>query len=350
MKLSDFKFDLPERLIAQHPADPRDSARLLHVPPAGNFGDLGVRNLPDLLQPGDVLVVNDTRVIPARLTGRRAGPKSEAKVEVTLHKHAGPGRWIAFARPARRLKPGDTITFATDFVATVEHRNGGEVTLAFAGDDIYVAQGLAAHGVMPLPPYIKRPADGESADRENYQTLFAARDGAVAAPTASLHFTPALVEAIRARGVDIVQVTLHVGAGTFLPVKVEDLSQHVMHSEWGEVSAAAAARINACKGRVVAAGTTALRLIESAAAEDGRLAAWTGDTDLFILPGYRFRRIEALLTNFHLPGSTLFMLVSAFAGVERMRNAYAHAITQEYRFFSYGDASFLERAVRAAAD
>ena len=350
MKLSDFQFDLPERLIAQHPADPRDSARLLHVPPAGNFGDLGVRNLPDLLQPGDVLVVNDTRVIPARLTGRRAGPENGAKVEVTLHKHAGPGRWIAFARPARRLKPGDTITFAADFAATVEHRDGGEVTLAFTGDDIYVAQGLAAHGVMPLPPYIKRPTGSETADRDSYQTVFAARDGAVAAPTASLHFTPALVEAIRARGVDIVQVTLHVGAGTFLPVKVEDLSQHVMHSEWGEVSAAAAARINACTGRVVAAGTTALRLIESAAAANGRLAAWTGDTDLFILPGYRFRRIEALLTNFHLPGSTLFMLVSAFAGVERMRNAYAHAITQEYRFFSYGDASFLERADRAAAN
>ena len=345
MNLSDFDFDLPERLIAQHPADPRDSARLLHVPPGdASFGDLGVRNLPTLLQPGDVLVVNDTRVIPARLTGKRG----EAKVEVTLHKQLGPGenraaRWAAFARPARRLNPGDEVHFAGDLAATVEHRDGGEVTLRFQGDDAYLAAGLAKHGVMPLPPYIKRPAEGEAEDRDDYQTVFAARDGAVAAPTASLHFTPRLVEAIRARGVEIVAVTLHVGAGTFLPVKVEDLSQHVMHSEWGQVSAEAAERINVCRGRVVAAGTTALRLIESAAAEDGSLAAWTGDTDLFITPGYRFKRIDALLTNFHLPKSTLFMLVSAFAGYERMRAAYAHAVAKEYRFFSYGDASFLER-------
>lgn len=345
MNLSDFDFDLPERLIAQHPADPRDSARLLHVPPSdASFGDLGVRDLPSLLRPGDVLVVNDTRVIPARLTGKRG----EAKVEVTLHKQLGPGenraaRWAAFARPARRLKPGDGMHFAGDLAATVEHRDGGEVTLRFHGDDAYLAAGLEKYGVMPLPPYIKRPAEGEAEDRDDYQTVFAARDGAVAAPTASLHFTPRLVEAIRARGVEIVAVTLHVGAGTFLPVKVEDLSQHVMHSEWGQVSAEAAERINAAQGRVVAAGTTALRLIESAAAEDGSLAAWTGDTDLFITPGYRFKRIQALLTNFHLPKSTLFMLVSAFAGHERMRAAYAHAVAEEYRFFSYGDASFLER-------
>jgi S-adenosylmethionine:tRNA ribosyltransferase-isomerase len=338
MKLSDFQFDLPEQLIAQTPADPRDSARLLHVPAAGDFHDRGVRDLPALLQPGDVLVVNDTRVIPARLTGKRG----EAKVEITLHKQLGPSRWATFARPARRLRPGETVVFADDFSATVESRDGGEVALAFDGDDAYVARGLAAYGVMPLPPYIKRPAEGQAEDRDSYQTVFAARDGAVAAPTASLHFTPALVEAIRARGVEIVHVTLHVGAGTFLPVKVEDLSQHVMHSEWGEVSAEAAARINACQGRVVAAGTTALRLIESAAADDGTLAAWAGDTALFITPSYRFKRIEALLTNFHLPGSTLFMLVSAFAGIERMRAAYDHAIAAEYRFFSYGDASFLE--------
>lgn len=345
MKLSDFDFDLPERLIAQHPAEPRDSARLLHVPAAGApFADLGVRDLPGLLQPGDVLVVNDTRVIPARLTGRRISPQGEAKVEVTLHKQLGPSRWAAFARPARRLKPGDPVVFAEDFSATVESRDAGEVVLAFNGDDAYLAAGLEKYGVMPLPPYIKRPAEGQAQDRESYQTLFAARDGAVAAPTASLHFTPELVAAIRARGVEIVAVTLHVGAGTFLPVKVEDLSEHVMHNEWGQVSAEAAARINACRGRVVAAGTTALRLIESAAADDGSLAEWTGDTDLFITPGYRFKRIGALLTNFHLPCSTLFMLVSAFAGYERMRAAYAHAIDREYRFFSYGDASFLERA------
>ncbi len=350
MNLSDFDFDLPERLIAQHPADPRDAARLLHVP-AGDapFSDPSVSDLPALLQPGDVLVVNDTRVIPARLTGKRG----EAKVEVTLHKQLGPGedravRWAAFAWPARRLKPGDEVRFASDttddLAATVEHRDGGEVTLRFHGDDAYLAAGLEKHGVMPLPPYIKRPAAGEAEDRDSYQTLFAQRDGAVAAPTASLHFTPRLVEAIRARGVEIVAVTLHVGAGTFLPVKVEDLSEHVMHKEWGQVSAEAAERINACQGRVVAAGTTALRLIESAAADDGRLAEWTGDTDLFITPGYRFKRIEALLTNFHLPKSTLFMLVSAFAGYERMRAAYAHAVAEEYRFFSYGDASFLERS------
>lgn len=341
MKLSDFDFDLPEHLIAQHPAEPRDSARLLHVPAGGApFADLGVSDLPSLLHPGDVLVVNDTRVIPARLTGHRG----EARVEVTLHKHLGPSRWAAFARPARRLRPGETVVFAEDFTATVESRDGGEVVLAFDGDDTYLAAGLEKHGVMPLPPYIKRPAAGEAADRHDYQTVFAAREGAVAAPTASLHFTPRLVQAIRARGVEIATVTLHVGAGTFLPVKVEDLSQHKMHSEWGEVSAAAAERIAARKGRVVAAGTTALRLLESAAADDGTLAAWAGDTDLFILPGYRFKLVDALLTNFHLPCSTLFMLVSAFAGYERMRAAYAHAIEREYRFFSYGDASFLERA------
>ena len=341
MKLSDFDFDLPEHLIAQQPASPRDSARLLHVPVGdAPFGDLGVTDLPSLLQPGDVLVVNDTRVIPARLSGKCG----EAKVEVTLHKNLGPSRWAAFARPARRLRPGDEVQFGDDFAASVEHRDGGKVVLRFLGDEAYLATGLEKHGVMPLPPYIKRPAEGTDADRDSYQTLFAAQDGAVAAPTASLHFTPELVEAIKQRGVEIVSVTLHVGAGTFLPVKLEDLSQHVMHSEWGQVSAEAAARINACEGRVVAAGTTALRLVESAAADDGRLAAWTGDTDLFITPGYRFKRIEALLTNFHLPKSTLFMLVSAFAGYERMQAAYAHAVAEEYRFFSYGDASFLERA------
>lgn len=344
MKLSDFDFELPERLIAQVPAEPRDSARLLHVP-AGDapFGDLSVQELPSLLQPGDVLVVNDTRVIPARLTGKRITLQSEAKVEVTLHKQLGPSSWATFAKPARRLKPGDIIQFAGDFAATVESRDGGEVVLSFNGDNAYLAAGLEKYGVMPLPPYIKRPAEGSAEDRANYQTLFAARDGAVAAPTASLHFTPALVEAIQARGVEIVTVTLHVGAGTFLPVKVDDLSEHVMHKEWGQVSAEAAAKINSCRGRVVAAGTTALRLIESAAADDGRLAPWAGDTDLFITPGYRFKRIEAMLTNFHLPCSTLFMLVSAFAGYERMRAVYAHAIAGKYRFFSYGDASFLER-------
>jgi S-adenosylmethionine:tRNA ribosyltransferase-isomerase len=343
MKLSDFDFDLPDELIAQRPADPRDSARLLHVPRDGAFGDLGVRDLRDLLRPGDVLVVNDTRVIPARLTGRRG----DAKVEVTLHKRLEPSEgcaaWAAFARPARRLRVGDTIRFADGFAAVVRCREGGEVLLAFEGDEVYLAQALARHGVMPLPPYIKRPPGGATEDRTNYQTLFAARDGAVAAPTASLHFTPALVDAIRARGVEIVTVTLHVGAGTFLPVKIEDLSEHRMHAEWGQITANAAACINGAKGRVVAAGTTALRLVESAATEDGTLSEWAGETDLFILPGYRFKRIEALLTNFHLPRSTLFMLVSAFAGLDRMQAAYAYAVAERYRFFSYGDASFLER-------
>jgi len=339
MKLSDFDFTLPEHLIAQHPASPRDAARLLHVPSEGAPRDLSVRDLPSLLQEGDVLVVNDTRVIPARLIGKRG----EAKVEVTLHKRLGPSRRTAFAKPARRLREGDTLVFADDFQATVEARNGAEVLLTFAGDEAYLAHGLAEHGVMPLPPYIKRPAGSSAQDRDSYQTTFAARDGAVAAPTASLHFTPALVEAIRGRGAEIVTVTLHVGAGSFLPVKVEDLSEHVMHAEWGQLSAGAAARINARTGRLAAAGTTALRLVESAAGEDGRLSEWSGETDLFITPGYRFKAVEALLTNFHLPRSTLLMLVSAFAGYERMRAAYAHAIERGYRFFSYGDASFLER-------
>jgi S-adenosylmethionine:tRNA ribosyltransferase-isomerase len=344
MKVDLFDFELPAERIAQHPARPRDAARLLHMRADGTLDDRAVRDLPSLLRPGDVLVGNDTRVIPARITGRRG----QAKIEVTLHKREDALRWRAFARPARRLKAGDTIVFADDFSARVEEKGeAGEVGLAFdcPGGDLMAA--LARHGVMPLPPYIKRDAGGEPADSQDYQTLFAARPGAVAAPTAGLHFTPALMGAIEARGVRRALLTLHVGAGTFLPVKSDTTEDHVMHAEWGTVDAATAETVNAARaagGRVVAIGTTSLRLLESAAGDDGRLRAFSGDTSLFITPGYRFKTVDVLLTNFHLPRSTLFMLVSAFSGLERMKAAYAHAIAAEYRFYSYGDACLLERA------
>jgi len=343
MRVDDFDFELPTDRIAQTPANPRDAARLLHVA-SGRWHDRSIRDLPNLFEPGDLLVVNDTKVLPARLTGRRG----EAKVEVTLHKADAPDTWRAFARPARKLQPGNTIDFAAGFSAEVAAKgDGGEVVLRFkrAGTDLIAA--LHQHGIMPLPPYIKRPAGGKAADRQDYQTLFAAREGAVAAPTASLHFTEDLLHAIEMHGVAIARLTLHVGAGTFLPVKVDDTEDHVMHAEWGELSADTAAAVNRTKAsgrKVVAAGTTALRLLESAATEDARVEAFTGDTDLFITPGFRFRIVDRLLTNFHLPRSTLFMLVSAFAGLETMKGAYAHAVDAGYRFFSYGDATLLERA------
>lgn len=354
MRTDLFDFELPEERIALYPAEPRDAARMLVVDPrAGAFWDRGVRDLPDLLEPGDALVFNDTRVIPAALDGVRVRDGVTAKVAFNLIKRVDGARWRAFARPAKRLEPGDRVRFghgntscllgALD--ATVAAKlDAGEVELAFdlTGDELDRA--IAAVGAMPLPPYIalKRPP-GE-ADRQSYQTMFAAKDGAVAAPTAGLHFTDRLIAAIDARGIERHTVTLHVGAGTFLPVKAEDTSGHQMHSEWGSIDAATAAALNAVRARgnrVVAVGTTSLRTLESAAGEDGQLGAWAGETSIFITPGYRFRVIGALMTNFHLPRSTLFMLVSALSGLETMQAAYAHAIQHQYRFYSYGDASLL---------
>jgi S-adenosylmethionine:tRNA ribosyltransferase-isomerase len=342
MRVDLFDYSLPEERIARFPARPRESARLLDLTGDG-MADRVVRDLPDLLRPGDLLLSNDTRVIPARLKGRRG----EAGVEVTLHKRDGDSVWRAFARPAKKLRPGDRIVFADDLCADVTDKGeAGEVTLTFSCGGPELMAALEAHGTMPLPPYIKRAAGEGSQDRSDYQTVFAARDGAVAAPTAGLHFTPALLEAVEARGVKRALVTLHVGAGTFLPVKADDTDDHVMHTEWGEISpdtARVIAETRAAGGRIVATGTTTLRVLEAAAREDGTVPAWSGDTDLFITPGYRFRAVDVLLTNFHLPKSTLLMLVSAFAGRERILAAYDHAIAQGYRFFSYGDACLLER-------
>ncbi len=339
MRVDAFDFDLPKHLIADRPLSPRDSARLLVVGDQG-LADRHVRDLPSLLTPGDCLVVNDTKVIPARLVGRRG----DARIEVTLHQNHGDGRWRAFARPAKRLRPGDVIRFSDDFEAEVTGRESGEVSLTFNchGDDFWVA--LDAHGVMPLPPYIPRATGPDTRDRDDYQTMFADPPGAVAAPTAGLHFTRELTSALDAVGVERVAVTLHVGAGTFLPVKVMDTADHKMHGEWGRVGEAAATAINDARangGRVVAVGTTALRLLESAAGDDRVVHPFEGGTDLFITPGYRFKAVDRLLTNFHLPRSTLFMLVAAFSGLERMQAAYAHAVESGYRFYSYGDACLL---------
>jgi S-adenosylmethionine:tRNA ribosyltransferase-isomerase len=346
LQTGDFDFDLPPENIAKEPARPRESARMLEV--GAQLVDRTVGDLPDLLTPGDIVVINNTRVIPARLRGNRRG----AKVEVTLHKAEPDGNWRAFARPARKLAAGDIIEFADGFSARVEAKGeAGEVTLSFPGaDDLFAA--LERHGEMPLPPYIARPGGVTSADEQDYQTVYAARQGAVAAPTAGLHFTEALMQNVRAAGAAFATVTLHVGAGTFLPVKVDRIADHRMHSEWGEIDVATAERINAARaagGRVVSVGTTPLRLLESAATEGGEIAPFAGDTDIFITPGYRFRAVDALMTNFHLPRSTLFMLVSAFAGLERMRAAYDHAIRTGYRFYSYGDSSFLHLADDGAA-
>ncbi len=347
MNLDDFDFDLPEALIATRPMRPRGDARLL-VTEGDAMRDLHVRDLPDLFRPGDLLVLNDTRVIPARLHGARhrqtgQGPVS-AKVEVTLLSPAAAGGWMALVKPLRKLRDGETVVFSDRLSAEVAQITEGQARLVFnlSGPDFDAA--LAEAGEMPLPPYIEALRKPDAADREDYQPVFARNPGAVAAPTASLHFDDGLLDRIRARGVDLVHVTLHVGAGTFLPVKVEDVTTHRMHAEWGEVTPDAAARINATRaagGRVIAVGTTALRLIESAASPEGIVRPWQGDTDIFIYPGYRFRVTDALMTNFHLPKSTLLMLVSALMGRERMREVYDHAITTGYRFFSYGDASLL---------
>jgi S-adenosylmethionine:tRNA ribosyltransferase-isomerase len=357
VRLADFDFELPQERIALRPASPRDAARLLVVGADGDLADRRVSDLPALLAPGDALVFNDTRVIPARLFGVRRRDESVVAVEATLHRRLTPSRWTAFARPGRRLAAGDRIEFGetsdracllSSLAATVADKgDGGEVTLAFdlAGPDLDLA--IAERGAAPLPPYIASRRRPDERDLADYQTVYAREDGSVAAPTAGLHFTPDLLTALRARGVALHFVTLHVGAGTFLPVKTESLAEHHMHAEAGEVPAATAEALNAVRaagGRLVAVGTTSLRLLESAADEAGRLRAFAGETSIFITPGYRFRTADALVTNFHLPRSTLFMLVSAFSGPPRMRAAYAHAIAAGYRFYSYGDASLLWRA------
>ena len=361
MKTADFDFDLPEDRIALRPVEPRDSARLLVVR-EGGFEDRVMRDLPDFLRPGDALVFNDTRVIPARMSGsrRRMGEDGQllsVPVEATLHHRDAPDVWSAFMKPGKRIKPGDRIRFGREgdaacdlgrLEATVTAKGeDGLVTLRFAMSGPALDDAIREIGVMPLPPYIAAKRAEDDRDRMDYQTVYAEHDGSVAAPTAGLHFTPGLMDAIRAKGVSTHAVTLHVGAGTFLPVKVDDLAEHRMHSEWGEVAADTAEtlnRVRAAGGRVVCVGTTSLRLLESATDADGTVRAFHGDTAIFITPGYRFRAVDGLMTNFHLPRSTLFMLVSALSGLETMREAYRHAIDTGYRFYSYGDASLLWRA------
>jgi len=357
MLLADFDFELPQDRIALRPASPRDAARLLVVAPGAPMRDLLVRDLPGELRPGDVLVANDTKVIPARLKGVRHRGESQVRVEATLHRRLSPHRWTAFMRPGKKLAPGDRIVFGESsdracllgaLDATVADKGeGGELTLSFdlAGPDLDAA--IAERGAMPLPPYIAALRDEDERDRADYQTVYAVEDGSVAAPTAGLHFTPDLLERLRAMGVATEFVTLHVGAGTFLPVKTESVAEHRMHPEWGEVDVATATRLNAARaagGRIISVGTTSLRLLESATGEDGVIRPFADETAIFITPGYRFRAVDGLMTNFHLPRSTLFMLVAAFAGLEPMRAAYAHAIETGYRFYSYGDASLLWRA------
>ena len=339
MKLSAFDFELPRTAIAQRPAEPRDTAKLLLI--GDTVEDRIVRDLPDLLMPGDLLVVNDTRVIPARLFGKRG----IASVEATLHKREAAGVWAAFARGAKRLKDGDTIIFSNDFAATVKGRGeGGTVLLDFGRSDAELLTALHAYGRMPLPPYIERDEGPDSQDGTDYQTLFALKSGAIAAPTAGLHFTDSLMTALQARGIQRATVTLHVGAGTFLPVRVDNIEEHQMLTEIGEVpdaTAVAIAQTRARGGRVVGVGTTVTRILETAAGDDGTVHPFAGETALFITPGYRFKSIDLLFTNFHLPKSTLFMLVSAFGGLDRMQAAYVHAIANGYRFYSYGDACLI---------
>lgn len=349
MNVDLFDFDLPEDRIALRPAMPRESARLLHVAPSCPARDFLVSDLTALLQPGDALVFNDTKVIPARLEGERRRDGAVAHIGATLHMRVAPDSWLAFVRPAKRLRQGDRIIFrghGAELTATVaEKGEAGELRLVFDKTGAALDAAIALVGHMPLPPYIaaRRPEDEQ--DKTDYQTVYAREEGAVAAPTAGLHFTHALLRQLRDKGVEEHFVTLHVGAGTFLPVKAEDTRDHKMHAERGHIEADTAARLMAVKargGRVVAVGTTALRLLESAASPAGELAAWSGATDIFMTPGYHFRFVDRLITNFHLPRSTLFMLVSAFSGLETMKLAYQHAIDNGYRFYSYGDACLLE--------
>jgi S-adenosylmethionine:tRNA ribosyltransferase-isomerase len=355
MRTDLFDFELPATSIALRPASPRDSSRMLVVQPDGVLRDRVVADLPQWLEPGDQLVVNDTRVIAAQLMGRRLGRDTEPKIEATLIKRIDGSRWQALAKPAKKLSIGDVVRFGNEgrvcllghLDAQVEHKGeDGEITLSFSFHGPALDQAIAELGAPPLPPYIasKRPADEQ--DAADYQTMFAVNEGAVAAPTAGLHFTPALEAALKLRGVALHRITLHVGAGTFLPVKAEDTASHRMHSEWASLSAETACALNAARaegGRIVAVGTTSLRLLESATTEDGTIEAFNGETAIFITPGYRFRAVDILLTNFHLPRSTLFMLVSAFSGLETMKRAYAHALASGYRFYSYGDACLLFR-------
>lgn len=344
MKVDLFDFDLPRQYIADHPASPRDSARLLDLTGDG-FADRIMRDLPDCLQPGDLLIANNTKVIPARLDGLR----DAVKIEATLHMRTGNDEWLAFAKPGKRLKVGQRVDFADGFWAEVaEKLDGGDIRFRFncGGDELF--QCLEKYGRMPLPPYIQRKPESteNTTDRNDYQTLFAKEEGAVAAPTAGLHFTEKIFQGLEKRGVSFETVTLHVGAGTFLPVKVDDTEEHKMHSEWGTLSQEIVELINATRmagGRIVAVGTTSLRLLESAAIAPGIIKPFTGETDIFITPGYQFKIVDLLLTNFHLPRSTLFMLVSAFAGRERMLAAYEHAKAENYRFYSYGDGCLLKR-------
>ena len=355
MRTDLFDFELPADSIALRPVSPRDSARMLVVQPDAVLHDRTIADLPLWLEPGDQVVVNDTKVISAQLKGRRIGRDTEPKIEATLIKRLDGSRWQALVKPAKKLSPGDVVRFGNEgkvcllghLDAEVERKgDDGEVTLSFSFHGPTLDSAIADLGSPPLPPYIASRRAPDERDASDYQTMFAAREGAVAAPTAGLHFTPMLEDALRRRGVGIHRITLHVGAGTFLPVKVEDTSGHRMHSEWGTISGDTAQALNAARakgGRIVAVGTTSLRLLESAAAEDGTIEPFSGETAIFITPGYRLRAVDILLTNFHLPRSTLFMLVSAFSGLEAMRRAYAHAIKSGYRFYSYGDACLLFR-------
>lgn len=351
MRVDQFDFDLPEERIALRPVSPRDTARMLVVADDGGLTDRAVCDLPAILRPGDALVFNNTRVIPARLNGLRHRGEATARVEATLHMRVGADRWKAFLKPAKRVIVGEQLVFGDDrkpLTATVAAKgDGGEAELVFDCAGAALDQALQSFGHVPLPPYIASKRTDDPRDRSDYQTIYASQDGAVAAPTAGLHFTEALMDRLDAAGVELHFVTLHVGAGTFLPVKVDDTDDHVMHAEYGEVSATTAEALNAVRsrgGRIVAVGTTSLRLLESAVDASGAVSAWTGTTDIFITPGYRFKAIDMLVTNFHLPRSTLFMLVSAFSGLEVMHRAYRHAIDRRYRFYSYGDACLLARS------
>lgn len=355
MRTDLFDFELPAANIALRPASPRDSARMLVVQPGKPLEDRTIADLPNWLRLGDQLVVNDTKVISAQLKGRRIGRETEPKIEATLIKRLDGSRWQALVKPAKKLAPGDVVRFGNEgkvcllgnLDASVEAKGEeGEVTFAFAFHGPTLDQAIEDVGTPPLPPYIASKRTPDEQDTADYQTMFAAKEGAVAAPTAGLHFTPALEAALRARGVELHRLTLHVGAGTFLPVKVEDTDGHKMHAEWGSISAETAAALNAARakgGRIVAVGTTSMRLLESATTEEGVVQPFSAETSIFITPGYRFRAVDILMTNFHLPKSTLFMLVSAFSGLDTMKAAYAHAIGNGYRFYSYGDACLLFR-------
>lgn len=352
MRVSEFDFELPENLIALHPAEPRDSARLLLVRPGEALQDRHIPDLLEILQPGDVLVVNDTRVLPAELRGTRVRGDTRANVSFNLHKRVDAHTWRAFARPAKKLALLDELELGNGQADALKARvagkgDTGEVTLEFVLGGAQLDEAIKSHGAMPLPPYIGAKRAVEERDKVDYQTVYAAEDGAVAAPTAGLHFTEKLLQQLSDRGVTMERVTLHVGAGTFLPMKVDDTEDHVMHSEWGDIDQATVERINtkrAAGGRVIAVGTTSLRLLETASRATGTLQPFIGDTDIFITPGFRFRTVDILMTNFHLPKSTLFMLVSAFSGLDQMKSAYHHAIQSGYRFYSYGDSSLLFRA------